>query len=279
MFDPDIDVTSLAWCYYPHNVLVHYLAVTLSDKSVKKIDLHDREGFARLFPPNATPQIAIGYFKESEVSWLKVRSAYKHDEFAWIVNYMPGNFDIVSGGDDGVLRGERLVPTDLIPGAAETETGTCEVSWANRRLHNAGVTAVTPISTTLLLTGSYDDHIRLIRLPAGTDISDKRELLAELNLGGGVWRIKIMDTPVQEWGERYDLLVSCMYAGVRIVRLSRDSRSGKWAFEVLAKFEEHQSMNYASDYQPQYGKGQERTIVSTSFYDRLFCCWKVRFER
>ena len=75
----------------------------------------------------------------------------------------------------------------------------------------------------------------------------------------------------------YTLLASCMHAGSRIVRLGRSADgSGEWAFSVLAKFEEHKSMNYGSDVQPvQRGQeGGQRTIVSTSFYDKLMCVWQ-----
>lgn len=73
----------------------------------------------------------------------------------------------------------------------------------------------------------------------------------------------------------YALLASCMHAGSRIVRLSR-SEAGEWTFDVLAKFEEHKSMNYGSDVQPvESGKtGERRTVVSTSFYDKLMCVWE-----
>lgn len=88
----------------------------------------------------------------------------------------------------------------------------------------------------------------------------------------------------------YTLLASCMHAGSRIVRLDRHRRSDsegsdEWAFEVLARFEEHESMNYGSDVRPLVGNGEggvgsgamkgERTVVSTSFYDRLMCVWRV----
>lgn len=69
-----------------------------------------------------------------------------------------------------------------------------------------------------------------------------------------------------------------MHAGARIVRLVR-SRNEEWDFEVLAKFEEHKSMNYGSDVQPEReeegGSAGVRSIVSTSFYDRLLCLWKI----
>ena len=68
-----------------------------------------------------------------------------------------------------------------------------------------------------------------------------------------------------------------MHAGTRIVQLSRSGE--EWEFAVLAKFEEHKSMNYGSDVQPLIGgvgaEQQKRVIVSTSFYDKLMCVWRV----
>lgn len=83
------------------------------------------------------------------------------------------------------------------------------------------------------------------------------------------------------------ILASCMHAGSRMVRLSRSaddedgdsssssssSSSSKWSFEVLGMFEEHESMNYGSDVQPG-GVSNVKTIVSTSFYDKLLCVWR-----
>jgi diphthamide biosynthesis protein 7 len=74
----------------------------------------------------------------------------------------------------------------------------------------------------------------------------------------------------------YTLLASCMHAGSRIVQLSR--AGDEWEFAVLAKFEEHKSMNYGSDVQPLIAgaEGEHRAksvVVSTSFYDKLMCVW------
>lgn len=93
------------------------------------------------------------------------------------------------------------------------------------------------------------------------------------------WQLTLL--PHSPEHKSYTLLASCMHAGSRIVRLespgsSVKGSSGEWAFSVLAKFEEHKSMNYGSDVQP-VRRGQEggqRTIVSTSFYDKLMCVWQ-----
>lgn len=70
---------------------------------------------------------------------------------------------------------------------------------------------------------------------------------------------------------RYTILASCMHAGTRIVELEKDVE-GQWQITVLAKFEEHKSMNYGSDVQPV--DGANKTIISTSFYDKLLCLWR-----
>jgi diphthamide biosynthesis protein 7 len=69
-----------------------------------------------------------------------------------------------------------------------------------------------------------------------------------------------------------------MHAGTRILRLRQEGgEEGEWQFEVLARFEEHKSMNYGSDVQTliMEGKESKMKIVSTSFYDKLLCVWDV----
>ena len=63
------------------------------------------------------------------------------------------------------------------------------------------------------------------------------------------------------------------------MRLTRDD-GGEWTFAVVARFVEHESMNYGSDVQPE-SEGmdregsRERMVVSTSFYDKRLCLWRV----
>lgn len=80
-----------------------------------------------------------------------------------------------------------------------------------------------------------------------------------------------------------------MHAGTRIVQVIHEEKKKKddddkeeeWRFHVLAKFEEHESMNYGSDVQPEKKKEKKeekkerKKIVSTSFYDRRMCLWTV----
>lgn len=78
-----------------------------------------------------------------------------------------------------------------------------------------------------------------------------------------------------------------MHAGTRIVQVIREEKKEEeeeeeWRFQVLAKFEEHESMNYGSDVQPDLKEKKKdreekerKKIVSTSFYDRRLCLWTV----
>lgn len=78
-----------------------------------------------------------------------------------------------------------------------------------------------------------------------------------------------------------------MHAGTRIVQVIHEANKKKeeeeeeeeWRFHVLAKFEEHESMNYGSDVQPDLKEKkkeeEKKKIVSTSFYDRRLCLWTV----
>lgn len=79
-----------------------------------------------------------------------------------------------------------------------------------------------------------------------------------------------------------------MHAGTRIVQVIREEKKEEeeeeeeWRFHVLAKFEEHESMNYGSDVQPKLKEKkkereekEKKKIVSTSFYDRRLCLWTV----
>lgn len=80
-----------------------------------------------------------------------------------------------------------------------------------------------------------------------------------------------------------------MHAGTRIVQVIHEEKKQKkdnddeeeeWKFHILAKFEEHESMNYGSDIQPGLKKEKKKEkerkrIVSTSFYDRRLCLWTV----
>lgn len=181
---------------------------------------------------------------------------------------------VYCGGDDSSLRYTTL---------CSSSTGRLEMPYAPVTLkghHDAGVTAILPLPLQaadggrLVVTGSYDDHLRVLAvhdLDASHGVKQVR-LVGDENLGGGVWRLSLVDMgSVGDGWPRVRILASCMHAGARLVDMvSRDGL--RWACHVVARFEEHRSMNYASDCVTA-GGGEDLRCVSTSFYDKLLCLW------
>ncbi|CRG88199.1 Isoleucine--tRNA ligase [Talaromyces islandicus] len=148
------------------------------------------------------------------------------------------------------------------------------------RHHAAGVTSILPLpipmlqNAPVLLTGSYDEYLRVYHATV------RGAVLAEELLGGGVWRLQIIHTEDSESGVSFFVLASCMHAGARIVRVSWKRGSleelGEWDIQVLAQFTEHESMNYASGVWKTSADSSELVCVSSSFYDKRLCLWKVQ---
>lgn len=208
---------------------------------------------------------------------------------AWCINFSPSpspeanktaaQTTVYCGGDDSILR-----------------YTTCTLDAANEEFsmeapfppifikgqHMAGVTAILPLPIFLkgtgriVVTGSYDDCLRvfLIHDLHETYGLKRVELALEENLGGGVWRLDLVDIGEEGNGFRIRILASCMHAGARLVNLVVEQEEN-WTCKVLARFEEHKSMNYGSDFVRRRG-GEEDGLrcVSTSFYDKLLCVWE-----
>lgn len=199
------------------------------------------------------------------------------------------SFAIYSGGDDSVLQ---YATCNVKEHSRGQHDGLLEVELpyppVNVRGHEAGVTAILPLpcGKDIVVTGSYDDHIRVYSIQPLQETfgARKTRLLAEANLGGGVWRLRLIkyDGDGQGGGPqpwRAFILASCMHAGARIVRISGASDgAGHVELDVLGRFEEHKSMNYASDFQPgsELESHGQLVCVSSSFYDKLLCLWTIK---
>ena len=109
---------------------------------------------------------------------------HRHELEAWTLAFSGAGdtTNVLSGGDDAVLQYSRVKGMEDLT-----------FTWKDRGLHQAGVTAILPLTPDLIVTGSYDDHIRLISCPQGA----RRQVIAEQNLGGGVWRLKML-SPASE---------------------------------------------------------------------------------
>lgn len=204
-----------------------------------------------------------------------------HSLEAWVAAWSPlrDNLVLYTGGDDSVLCRHDCSYLQK-PSLSRNDADFVRDS----KLHEAGVTAILPIcidqeEREFLLTGSYDEHIRVLQITPG---SKKAKLLLEYRLDGGVWqlnRLPCSQPPDKESGKPcYWILASCMHAGCRVLKIYGPAHGdGDWSIEIAGKFEELESMNYASDAQrdPYLHHVKDMTFVSTSFYDKKLCVWKL----
>ncbi|KAL7744156.1 hypothetical protein ACLKA6_009134 [Drosophila palustris] len=166
---------------------------------------------------------------------------------------------VYSGGDDCLLHAY-----DLRSGTEEEP----QRVWTNRA-HGAGVTCLLshPQHEHQLLTGSYDEHLRVF------DTRAMKRTLAELNLNGGIWRLKAHP-------QRSDLiLAACMYTNFSIVELATSSD-----LTLLGTYDEHSSICYGADWAPNINRlsvsdeGASASMLhmaTCSFYDHKLCVSSV----
>ncbi|THY66742.1 WD40 repeat-like protein, partial [Aureobasidium pullulans] len=215
-FDPSTLVLSLAW----HPIIPSIIGVTTSPGQVYLVD-------------TSLPAAEVeGTAKE----------ILAHELEAWTLSFSASGTAVFSGGDDATLRFSALPSSFLTSTTTPTASNEDDEqeeqqylpTWQDRRSHQAGVTAILslPSEQDTLITGSYDDNIRVLYAP----LQGRKQVLAEENLEGGVWRLKMLRAEGEK--SRYTVLASCMHAGARIVEVKKDE-GGEWTIEVLAKFEEH----------------------------------------
>ncbi|KAI8627569.1 hypothetical protein F5Y19DRAFT_441979 [Xylariaceae sp. FL1651] len=274
---------SCAW----HPIIPNLLAITTSDYHVHVLRIDDSWGAHQT---SSTP-IITHTLEAWTVAFSPILTYSPTDNGESIPETSRG-YTIFSGGDDSKLlstscfyNGDRTDKPDddyddaFVPSPVITARG-----------HNAGVTAILPLSLTLsggsqvVITGSYDDCVRIYSIHAqvGGVALRPPKLLAEKNFGGGVWRLKLVrleqtnkedDVSQKYWSAM--ILASCMHAGSRILKITGDY-SEFCRVDVLGRFEEHKSMNYGTDFQPGTElDGRRLRCVSTSFYDKLLYLWEV----
>jgi diphthamide biosynthesis protein 7 len=219
--------------------------------------------------------------------------------------FMSSYQGVYSGGDDSLLRfamfsrnkeGHTVLDKS---GSGFLHTGANTLGG-----HNAGVTAILPIpviSNNILVTGSYDDHVRVYALfDHHPSIGNRKaKVLAELNVGGGVWRLTFLEDYANEGGRAdaylrreikdttFRILASCMQGGVRVLEVT-GYPEGQWTIKVIAelKFNTNNDLVYAGDVQPAghplrkdpdsgcNDDGEEFVFVSANFYEKQLCVWK-----
>lgn len=196
-----------------------------------------------------------------------------------------------TGNDFGSLHTRRFEDHSGQPDEDDEPLASVLLEHDDRaRHHTAGVTSILPLDiptvdgAPIILTGSYDESLRVYHA------TFRGEVLAEQGLGGGVWRLQLLSTTEIPGSDdnlerQFAVLASCMHAGTRVVRVTQKQQGqgpAGWDIQILAEFTEHESMNYASDvwkgaseHSDASQTSSELLCVSSSFYDRRLCVWRV----
>ncbi|KAH8288257.1 hypothetical protein KR044_008981 [Drosophila immigrans] len=198
----------------------------------------------------------LRYTSQGDLSSINYWHA--HDFEAWTCAFDRWSRGVVySGGDDCLLHAYDL--------RQEPE----QRVWTNRA-HGAGVTALLshPELEHLLLTGSYDERLRVF------DTRAMKRTIAELNLDGGIWRIK-------PHPKRSNLLLAaCMYNNFSVVDMALNGELSA-NLNMLGAFMEHESICYGADWSPFIDSNvsddyKTRLHMATcSFYDHKLCVSRV----
>lgn len=122
-----------------------------------------------------------------------------HSFEAWTLAWTSKGAELYSGGDGSELcrhdLSVRPVSGSLNDGNIPSHRYEFEASVRDTKTHDAGVTAILPLQPVfhgerVLLTGSYDEYVRVLLPVEG---GNRPKVLAEKRLGGGVWRLQILD--------------------------------------------------------------------------------------
>lgn len=157
----------------------------------------------------------------------------------------------ISGGDDTFLN------------VYDVRENASTLKLKNKS-HEAGVTSLLNLEENILVTGSYDEKLRVF------DTRQFKQPTHEINLGGGIWRIK----PSSK--NHNILLVACMYLNFSIVDIKYEVESQeKFHLKLVGDFTEHQSICYGCDWSPSHDKDYEY-FSTCSFYDHKLCLCRTK---
>jgi diphthamide biosynthesis protein 7 len=269
---PDLSSTVLvlAMQWHPHRQ--DLLAITLSDGSVQMVSfdatrLKEMVGSEKANTSAATSLILISF-----------STLLNHSLETWTLAFSLSGSSILTGSDDCVL-----LYTDLDTEVTQAKDIHAKRTLTEKRLHTAGITAILPLSNKVFLTGSYDDEVRVLMLEESRPGSMMPvKFKAGLNLGGGVWRLKIIGKAPsvrlidEGLSTEFFVLVSCMYAGAKVVKITSDN--GVWDIKIVSLFTEHESMNYGCDWVADGDDENLCIVISTSFYDKKVCLWRFQVK-
>ncbi|KAL3824661.1 hypothetical protein ACJIZ3_020690 [Penstemon smallii] len=194
--------------------------------------------------------VSIVSFQESQLTTLQEWKAHEFEVWA-------ASFDIqqpmlvYTGSDDCKFScwDLREDPSRLV--------------FKNTKTHKMGICCIakSPSDPNTLLTGCYDEHLRIWDVRSISKPVDEYSIC----LGGGVWRIKHHPSVAGL------VLTACMHNGFAIVNFDGNQA------RVLERNETHGSLAYGADWQRGDvfvgGRRKSAAIATCSFYDRLLHVW------
>jgi len=214
-------------------------------------------------------QCTSGEMQMEETHRWNAHTLFKHPSEVWTtcfasnIHYNTYADTVISGGDDCIMK-----LWDLRICGSGGSGGSNPKPSSVKTDFEAGVTAVAyhPFLEHVFAVGSYDEGLRI------WDMRRLGEPLCNINVGGGVWRIKWHPRDVDR------ILVGAMHGGCRIVQVpglglhsASDDETGV-SINVVKEFIEHESMAYGADWIYDEANGYE-AAASCSFYDRQAFIW------
>lgn len=174
---------------------------------------------------------------------IKTRDWKAHSFEAWTCAFDKWNANVVyTGGDDTFLHIFDVRSDEV-------------TKVVTNKAHTAGVTSILSFDENRLITGSYDETLRIF------DTRNWRQPLHELMLFGGIWRIKTSKN------DRKMLLCACMYKNFSICMVNEDATDAS----LVAEFSKHESICYGADWAPSKLSNGNQIMATCSFYDKKLC--------
>lgn len=121
---------------------------------------------------------------------------------------------------------------------------------------DAGVTSILNHKENFLLVGSYDENVCLY------DLRNLKRAVDEINLQGGIWRIKPSPT------NQNLLIVACMYNNFSLVDCTDE-------LKLVGEYFGHESICYGCDWSPKTSENCQ-IFAACSFYDHKLSVCKVK---
>ncbi|ESZ97890.1 hypothetical protein SBOR_1766 [Sclerotinia borealis F-4128] len=287
VFDDSVLITFFAWCPSKSKDGSLSLAVTASTGVVQILNItgaiYGKIHGSDLRLRREEPPIALHA--------LKIPYSGEEPQYAYCCHWafhplsLSEKFHgIFSGGDDSKLR------TCILgnPGNRENHFDwNLQTSFSG---HDAAVISILPLPSGdykwILLTGSYDNKVRIIAMEWSTGPVDTDELsqekpisvMTDLDVEGGAYRLEFLhDYPKQPDPNQdlsFQILASCMEVGAKILQVQR--KNNTWNIKIIASLNisipkfpnpsEKSQLCYASAVQPATSKSG--MVFNSSYFNK-----------